>query len=138
MIPCGGVVRPVATHRALLVGDAAGMVSPLTAGGIHTALKHGLVAGHAIADYLGGKCEDPSGWLVGSYPRFRSKRLVRFAFDHFQSDVLFNLLLSTKMMRMAAGMVYFHRKGVFEPRASRIMEPGAAWDPVEGQELVVD
>src|SRR5262249_4310037 len=31
MIPCGGVVRPVATHRALLVGDAAGMVSPLTA-----------------------------------------------------------------------------------------------------------
>ncbi len=44
MIPCGGVVRPVATQRALLVGDAAGMVSPLTAGGIHTALKHGLAA----------------------------------------------------------------------------------------------
>src|SRR5262249_25529780 len=72
LIPCGGVVRPVATHRALLVGDAAGMVSPVTAGGIHTALKHGLVAGHAIADYLNGKCEDPSTWLVRTYPRFRA------------------------------------------------------------------
>lgn len=136
MIPCGGVVRPVATHRALLVGDAAGMVSPLTAGGIHTALKHGLVAGHAIADYLDGKCEDPATWLVRSYPRFRAKRLLRFAFDHFQSDLLFNLLLSTRMMRMAAGMVYFHRKGVFEPAAQRIMETGSARDTME--DLVID
>jgi len=116
LIPCGGVVRPVATQRALLVGDAAGMVSPLTAGGIHTALKHGLIAGHAIADYLNGKCEDPSTWLVRSYPRFRAKRLLRFLFDHFQSDALFNVLLSTKTMRMAAGTVYFHRKRVFEPK----------------------
>jgi digeranylgeranylglycerophospholipid reductase len=38
MIPCGGVVQPVAARRVLLVGDAAGMVSPVTAGGIHTAL----------------------------------------------------------------------------------------------------
>jgi digeranylgeranylglycerophospholipid reductase len=34
VIPCGGVVQPVTTERALLVGDAAGMVSPVTAGGI--------------------------------------------------------------------------------------------------------
>jgi flavin-dependent dehydrogenase len=128
----------VATHRALLVGDAAGMVSPLTAGGIHTALKHGLVAGHAIADYLGGKCEDPSGWLVSSYPRFRCKRLLRFAFDHFQSDFLFNLLLSTKMMRMAAGMVYFHRKGVFEPGGPQAMETGVARDQGEDYGMVAD
>jgi digeranylgeranylglycerophospholipid reductase len=130
LIPCGGVVRPVATHRALLVGDAAGTVSPLTAGGIHTALKHGLIAGHAIADYLSGKRDDPSTWLVGSYPRFRAKRLLRFAFDHFQSDALFNLLLSTRMMRMAAGLVYFHRKGVFEP-ATELMESGAVYEGVE-------
>ncbi len=115
MIPCGGVVRPVAARGVLLVGDAAGMVSPVTAGGIHTALKHGLAAGHAIADYLNGKSEDPSGWFVRSYPRFRTKRLLRFLFDHFQSDALFNLLLSTKPMRMAAGIVYFHHKGVFDP-----------------------
>jgi flavin-dependent dehydrogenase len=116
-IPCGGLVRPVAARRALLVGDAAGMVSPMTAGGIHNALKHGLAAGHAIADYLNGKRDDPSGWFVGSYPTFRVKRLLRFLFDRFQSDVLFNLLLHTKAMRGAASIVYFHHKGVFDPAA---------------------
>jgi len=115
MIPCGGIVDPVAARRVLLTGDAAGMVSPVTAGGIHTALKHGLAAGHAIADYLTGKREDPSGWFVSSYPRFRTKRALRFLFDRFQSDVLFNLFLRTKLIRTAAGIVYFHHKGVFDP-----------------------
>jgi flavin-dependent dehydrogenase len=118
MIPCGGLVRPVAGPRVLLVGDAAGMVSPVTAGGIHTALKHGLAAGHAIADFLNGRAEDPSGWFVRSYPRFRTKQLLRFMFDHFQSDALFNLLLGTKPVRMAAGIVYFHHKGAFDPKAN--------------------
>ena len=115
MIPCGGVVSPVATRRAMLVGDAAGMVSPVTAGGIHTALKHGLAAGHAIADFLNGKAGDPSEAFVRSYPRFRAKRLLRFLFDHFQSDLAFNLLLGTRPMRTAASIVYFHRKGAFDP-----------------------
>jgi flavin-dependent dehydrogenase len=44
------------------------MVSPLTAGGIHTAPKHGLAAGHAIADFLEGKKTDPSEWFVQTYP----------------------------------------------------------------------
>jgi flavin-dependent dehydrogenase len=117
-IPCGGVVRPVATERALLVGDAAGMVSPVTAGGIHTALKHGLAAGHAVAEFLEGKCEDPQKWFAATYPKFRTKRLLRFLFDHFQSDVLFNLLLNSRPMRMAASQVYFHRRGVTTPAAS--------------------
>lgn len=114
-IPCGGTVAPVAARRVLLVGDAAGMVSPVTAGGIHTALKHGLASGHAIADYLNGRREDPSKWFVQSYPKFRTKRVLRFLFDRLQSDVLFNLLLRTKFLRTAAGLVYFHHKGVFDP-----------------------
>lgn len=114
-IPCGGIVHPVAAERVLLVGDAAGMVSPLTAGGIHTALKHGMAGGQAIASFLDGKSDDPSGAFVRTYPPFRAKRLLRYLFDHFQSDTLFNLLLGTKPMRAAAGIVYFHRKGVFNP-----------------------
>jgi digeranylgeranylglycerophospholipid reductase len=117
MIPCGGVVEPVATSRVLLVGDAAGIVSPVTAGGIHTALKHGVAAGHAIADFLSGKSDDPCGWFVQSYPRFRAKRALRFLFDHFQSDLLFDLLLGTRPMRTAASIVYFHHKGIFDPVA---------------------
>jgi len=119
MIPCGGVVRPVAARRVLLTGDAAGMVSPVTAGGIHNALKHGLAAGHAIADYLSGRREDPSTWFVSSYPQFRVKRLLRFLFDRFQSDLLFNLLLHTRAVRTAASIVYFHHKGVFDPQSEQ-------------------
>jgi digeranylgeranylglycerophospholipid reductase len=109
MIPCGGLVRPVAAPRVLLVGDAAGMVSPLTAGGIHTALRHGLAAGYAISDYLNGKAADPSAGFVQSYPRFRTKRMMRFLFDHFQSDTAFNVLLGTGALRSAAGLTYFNR-----------------------------
>ena len=122
LIPCGGVVRPAAAPRVLLVGDAAGMVSPLTAGGIHTALKHGSAAGHAITDFLNGKSADPNDTFVSSYPRFRAKRLLRFLFDRFQSDTLFNLLLGTKLMRTAAGIVYFHHKGVFDPSSPPVNE----------------
>ena len=122
LIPCGGVVKPVAGRRVLLVGDAAGMVSPVTAGGIHSALKHGLAAGYAIADFLNGKSEDPSGWFVRSYPHFRFKRLLRFLFDQFQSDLLFNLLLSTRPMRAAAGLVYFHHLSVFDQKPYTIRD----------------
>ena len=115
LIPCGGVVSPVANDRVLLVGDSAGMVSPVTAGGIHTALKHGLAAGHAIDGFLHGKCEDPSTWFVSSDPTVRSKRLLRKLFYSFQSDLILYLMLGTKPMRTAASLVYFHRKGVFNP-----------------------
>lgn len=114
LIPCGGLVSPVAASRVLLVGDAAGMVSPVTAGGIHTALRHGLTAGNAIADFLSGRGQDPHLSFVRSYPTFRVKRALRFLFDHFQSDTLFNLALASKPMRLAASIVYFHRRGVFE------------------------
>jgi flavin-dependent dehydrogenase len=120
LIPCGGVVRPVAASRVLLVGDAAGMVSPVTAGGIHTALKHGLAAGNAVADFLRGKAEDPLAVFVRSYPTFRAKRLLRWAFDRFQTDFAFNWLLATRPMRAAAGLVYFHHKGVFDPAEERV------------------
>jgi flavin-dependent dehydrogenase len=127
MIPCGGLVQPLAARRVLLVGDAAGMVSPLTAGGIHTAMKHGLAAGHAVADFLCGRREDPSGWFIRSYARFRTKRLLRFLFDHFQSDMLFNLFLNSKPARIAAGIVYFNHKGMFDPRRAAVEElPGGS------------
>lgn len=118
LIPCGGVVARAASSRVLLVGDAAGMVSPLTAGGIHAALKHGLAAGHAVTDFLQGRREDPCGWFVDTYPRFRTKRLLRLLFDYFHSDTAFNLLLASPPLRMAASVIYFHRKGRSIPPAT--------------------
>lgn len=121
MIPCGGLVHPLARARVVLVGDAAGMVSPVTAGGIHTALHHGALTGHAIADFLHGRGADPASQVNAVYPRFRIKRALRWAFDHFQHDGLFNLLLNTAPMRAAARAVYFHRKRVPAATASQAM-----------------
>jgi digeranylgeranylglycerophospholipid reductase len=115
MIPCGGLVRRVATERAMLVGDAAGMVSPVTAGGIHTALRHGEQVGDAVAAFLKGRAPDPAGWLAERYPRFRTKRALRWLFDHAQSDWVFNRMLDAPWMRRAAELVYFHRKGGVNP-----------------------
>jgi digeranylgeranylglycerophospholipid reductase len=116
MIPCGGLLPRVARPGALLVGDAAGMVSPVTAGGIHTALRHGAQAGEAAAGFVAGRGPDPAEWLVQrQYPQFRTKRVLRWLFDHGQSDWLFNRLLGTRAMRRAAELIYFHRKGGVGP-----------------------
>jgi digeranylgeranylglycerophospholipid reductase len=122
MIPCGGVLPRVARERALLVGDAAGMVSPVTAGGIHTALLHGQRAGEAVASFVRRETADPATWFVRSYPGFRLKRALRWGFDHFQSDWMFNRLLGTPQMRRMAELVYFHRKGTALP-ADRVQRP---------------
>jgi digeranylgeranylglycerophospholipid reductase len=111
MIPCGGVLPRVAMPGALLVGDAAGMVSPVTAGGIHTALRHGAMAGQGVAAFLKGIDPDPALWLPRTYPSYRIKRVLRWMFDRFQSDWIFNLLLDTAPMQRAAELVYFHRRG---------------------------
>jgi flavin-dependent dehydrogenase len=120
LIPCGGVVHPVARPRTLLVGDAAGMVSPLTAGGIHMALQHGARAGHVIADFLSGRGDDPGVWAARTYPRLRIKRALRFLFDRWQSDWAFDLLISSAPMRRMAGLVYFHQRSIDSGTRARV------------------
>jgi flavin-dependent dehydrogenase len=116
LIPVGGPVDPISGNRVLLVGDAAGLVSPLTAGGIHTALESGRAAAVAIRAAL---ARDSGAALTASInvPTFRTKRLLRKAFDLFQSDWLFDLLLSTGALAVAARLVYFHRRGLLSTAA---------------------
>lgn len=118
LIPIGGPVDPIAGDRVLLVGDAAGLVSPLTAGGIHTALESGRAAAVAIATAL---AHDSGGALSATIdvPQFATKRLLRKAFDLFQSDWLFDALLSTGALAIAARLVYFHRRGLLSAGAWR-------------------
>lgn len=111
LIPCGGLVKPVARPRALLIGDAAGLVSPVTGGGIHRAMQHGGHAGHAIADFLAGRGEDPGSWAERASPRFRGKLALRYLFDQLQADWMANLLLSTAAARLVASQIYFHQRG---------------------------
>ena len=111
MIPCGGRLPQVARPGALLVGDAAGLVSPATAGGIHAALRFGEEAGVAVARFIAGKVPDPAAWLPRQYPRFVIKRALRAVFEWTQGDWTYNSLLHTRAMRSIWERVYFHSKG---------------------------
>lgn len=51
-IPVGGVLRNIANTQGLLIGDAAGAVSPLTAGGLDPCMRLSTLAAQVIADYL--------------------------------------------------------------------------------------
>ncbi|MGE0734574.1 MAG: NAD(P)/FAD-dependent oxidoreductase [Alphaproteobacteria bacterium] len=117
LIPVGGIVKPAGASRVLLVGDAAGTVSPLTAGGIFTAFDFGARAGHAVADFLRDGAADPAFTLPGAYPRYRFKKHLRTLADLGPPNWLFNILLGTRPMRALAKLVYFHTKGLKSKQA---------------------
>ncbi|HEX7801342.1 MAG TPA: NAD(P)/FAD-dependent oxidoreductase [Pseudoxanthomonas sp.] len=116
LIPCGGPVTPLARDAVILTGDAAGIVSPVTAGGIRSAWRHGWLVGQALAGIAGnGTAEEIA---TSRAPRFRSKRALRWAFDHAQMDWPFDLLLRTAALRWTAEWIYFHKRGASRDNAA--------------------
>jgi len=51
-IPVGGVLRNIANANGLLIGDAAGAVSPLTAGGLDPCMRLSSFAASVVTEYL--------------------------------------------------------------------------------------
>jgi flavin-dependent dehydrogenase len=51
-IPVGGVLKNIANSTGLLIGDAAGAVSPLTAGGLDPCMRLSAFAARVVTDYL--------------------------------------------------------------------------------------
>ena len=52
LIPVGGVLRNIANSSGLLIGDAAGAVSPLTAGGLDPCMRLSAFAANVVTQYL--------------------------------------------------------------------------------------
>ena len=52
LIPVGGVLRNIANATGLLIGDAAGAVSPLTAGGLDPCMRLSAFAASVVTEYL--------------------------------------------------------------------------------------
>ena len=52
LIPVGGVLRNIANSNGMLIGDAAGAVSPLTAGGLDPCMRLSAFAARVVNEYL--------------------------------------------------------------------------------------
>ncbi len=111
LIPTGGTLRNIGHGRVLLVGDAAGMVSPVTGGGIHTALNFGRRAAQLVSDWLGDRGPHPVAPLLREAPRYRLKKIMRTALDLAPPNALINAMLMTQPARALAQRLYFHARG---------------------------
>ena len=74
-IPVGGILQEIANRHGLLIGDAAGAVSPLTAGGLDPCLRLSKFAAEIIWERL--KTNDPQVLLNYSGELFRARFISR-------------------------------------------------------------
>ena len=111
-IPVGGVLRRIVSTEGLLVGDAAGAVSPLTAGGLDPCLRLSQLAAAVTGDYL--RSGDPS--VLRHYDgaalraRFRGRLLLRDILSRVGNPATTELgfrLLRTPPGRAAAARLLF-------------------------------
>jgi flavin-dependent dehydrogenase len=113
-IPVGGVLRHIANDRGLLVGDSAGAVSPLTAGGLDPCLRLSTFAARVIGDYLetgdAGAFAGYSGELFRA--RFISRLWMRRMIAAVQTTAMVELgcaLLRLPPVNSLAWHVFFGR-----------------------------
>jgi flavin-dependent dehydrogenase len=115
-----GVLRRIGCERGLLIGDAAGAVSPLTAGGLDGCLRLTDAAVEAVGIALAtgdrGVLAEYSG---GPYrARFAVRRAMRRALSRVQSPLAAELLvrvLALPGFRALARHVYFGRGSFPDP-----------------------
>jgi flavin-dependent dehydrogenase len=126
-IPVGGILKNIANHRGLLLGDAAGAVSPLTAGGLDPCMRLSEMAANIINEYL--ITEDAS--LIRRYsgdlfkPRFATRLIMRRAFSMIHSPLLIELgtsLLRLPVFNRLAWHIFFGR-GSFPDVEVGVTEP---------------
>ncbi|MEM8668175.1 MAG: NAD(P)/FAD-dependent oxidoreductase [Planctomycetota bacterium] len=110
LIPVGGTVAPHQNEGVFLLGDASGVVSPLTGGGIHTALHCGKELGEKLADWLGD--ENPTSKSIPKmrYRGFRVKHVMRWCFEHLATNRVMNLVIKSFWFKWLAREVFFRPK----------------------------
>ncbi|HZV79489.1 MAG TPA: NAD(P)/FAD-dependent oxidoreductase [Candidatus Binatus sp.] len=112
LIPCGGVLRRIGCDRGLLVGDAAGAVSPLTAGGLDGSIRLSEFASRLIVERLAGVRGALSAYDGGRFQtRFIARRWMR-GLLRMSTDSLLELActaLATPLARRFGEHVFFGR-----------------------------
>jgi flavin-dependent dehydrogenase len=120
-IPVGGVLRRLAGPEGLLVGDAAGAVSPLTAGGLDPCLRMSALAAAVTSDYLRTGRVSVLRHYDGAAlrARFRTRLLMRHAWSGVRSPAVAEAacaLLRTPPGHAAAARVLFGDGSFPDPR----------------------
>jgi flavin-dependent dehydrogenase len=89
-IPVGGVLRNISSPYGLLIGDAAGAVSPLTAGGLDPCMRLSSFAAQVIKEYLQTGDENALSAFCGDLfrARFASRLWMRRFIASVQSPAL--------------------------------------------------
>jgi flavin-dependent dehydrogenase len=112
-IPVGGVLKRIANNHGLLVGDAAGAVSPLTAGGLDPCMRLSTFAAGMITKYLGANDESVLASYSGKLfrTRFTSRIWMRRAIATFNQPALELAFLALRLplMKAFANQVFFGR-----------------------------
>ena len=90
-IPVGGVLRKIANERGLLIGDAAGAVSPLTAGGLDPAMRLSKYAAEIIWERL--QTDNSKVLLNYSGEQFRARFVSRLWMRRLISAIKSQFLL---------------------------------------------
>jgi flavin-dependent dehydrogenase len=111
LIPAGATLKRTFDGRVMLIGDAAGHVSPVTGGGIVQTLRLGRRTAQLAADWIQAGAEHPACALARETPRWRAKLLLRRALDLAPPNWLWNLAFGTTPFRALAQRVYFHGRG---------------------------
>jgi flavin-dependent dehydrogenase len=111
-IPVGGLLRRISCADGLLVGDAAGAVSPLTAGGLDPCLRLSGVAAHVLDDALRSGRPDALTHFDGAAlrARFRGRLVLRRGLAQVRTPALAAIaftLLRTPLGQAAARRILF-------------------------------
>lgn len=115
-IPVGGVLQRIANERGLLIGDAAGAVSPLTAGGLDPCLRLSKLAAEIIWERL--QTDDSQVLLNYSGKLFRARFISRLWMRRMIKTLTNQTLLEIGclFLRSKIGQKFAHH--VFFGRAS--------------------
>jgi flavin-dependent dehydrogenase len=125
-IPVGGVLRRIGSADGLLVGDAAGAVSPLTAGGLDPCLRLSAHAADVLDDALrAGRRLAPADYDGAALrAAFRGRLTLRRALARVRTPAVASAafaLLRTPPGRAAAGRVLFGDRSF--PGTARVQDP---------------
>ncbi|MES0489706.1 MAG: lycopene cyclase family protein [Leptospirales bacterium] len=99
LIPVGGPLKNISVQdRVILIGDSAGMVSPLTGG-----LLHRKISGENV---------NVAQQLQKAFPSYFWKSRLRSLMRLHPPGFLYNIILGTPL-RGFAQAIYFHSRGIF-------------------------